>query len=147
MAKMRILLAALTLAAVTLVAAPVQASPGPSPAPAGEASILAVSPTISPQAESVGYVVDPWNYYCATGRACLAVWDPTTSGWYKVFDLYNCGEYRLSNWYGWGTMRNRQTGGVSVLLYGQYHDLKGIYPVSIGTYQVDWTPIWYVRPC
>lgn len=113
--------------------------------PARDASVAAVSPGISPAAFDIRYVGDPFNYSCASGRACFAVWDPTR-GLYKVFDLYYCGTYHLSYWYGDGTFRNSQTGGAAVYLY----DLDGPigpFPPASGYYVGNWDPIWRIQPC
>ena len=98
---------------------PAQAAPNALSTPAGNANVAAVSPGISPAAERIRYVSDPFNYSCPSGRACFAVWDPNR-GQYKVFNLYYCGTYYLSNWFDAGTLRNSQTGRVPVILYGQY---------------------------
>jgi hypothetical protein len=122
---------------------PAQAAPG---APIGNVNDAAVSPSISPAAERIRYVADPYNYSCASGRACFAVWDPNRSR-YKVFDLYYCNTYNLSYWHDWGTFRNSQTGGATVILYGQSGPLPGSYPPFSGYYEGNWDPVWRIKPC
>src|SRR5262249_35916228 len=59
------------------------------PSSAASASILAVSPTITPAARRVRHAATIGGYDCPSGNLCVALWDPTTSD-YKVFDLFAC---------------------------------------------------------
>lgn len=142
---------ALAMLVPALVGAPAQAAPATKAASAvgAASSVLATSPGISPAAERVTHVgrYGFADYHCAAGRACLAVWDSTVGMW-KVFDLFRCGSYRLSYWYDGGAMKNNQTGGAAVRTYGSGGGLIWTYgPNGNGIYEVDWNPVWSVRPC
>ncbi|MFD1537295.1 hypothetical protein [Nonomuraea guangzhouensis] len=55
-------------------------------------------------------------------RVCVAVLDyqdDRINTW-KIWDLYECGDYALYNWYRHGWIRNNQSG---------------------------WEPAWYIHPC
>jgi hypothetical protein len=151
MSTRRTIIGALGAILATLVLAvanaPAQAAPVAQTAPAVESSVAAVSPGISPAAERIRYIglFDP--YSCDSGRACLAVWDPTRTQ-FKVFDLFRCGTYSLSFWHDQGSMRNTQTGGAIVRLYRGDGSLFGEFPPSgAGYYQFNWDPVWKVKPC
>ncbi|MEE6263065.1 hypothetical protein [Plantactinospora sonchi] len=129
-----------------LAGAPAQAAPAP---PVADSTVMAASPGISPAAERVTHVgrYDFADYPCPLGRACLAVWDDTVGQW-KVFHLYRCGAYTLSNWYDLGAMKNNQTGSAAVRTYGSGGGPIRTYPPNGNTiYEVDWYPVWTVRPC
>jgi hypothetical protein len=124
------------------------AAPASVAAPTAQ-SAAAVSPGISPAAEQIRFVGLFEDYGCRSGRACLAVWDPTRTQ-YKVFDLYRCGMYSLSYWYDMGTMKNNQTGGAAVRLYdgnGQQIGSPFGWTGEGGLYQFSWDPVWKVKPC
>ncbi|MFF7475751.1 hypothetical protein [Streptomyces sp. NPDC008092] len=104
----------------------------------------AVSPTISPST-TVSYRTDDETFTCASGNLCLEVWDPTVSKW-KIFYLYNCNRYYLSNWYGNGYYLNKQTGTVTSYLYDANGNvLRAFSPPQVG--DQDWNPVWSVRNC
>lgn len=128
---------------------PAQAAPDVPSAPAGGLSVAAMSPGISPPAEHTYHIDYFDDYNCPLGRACMQVWDPTVGKW-KIFNLFRCGTYNLSYWYGWGTMRNNQTDDAAVVLYGENGADLGSYPPSGPPeffYQVNWTPVWRIKPC
>lgn len=149
--KMRKLLVAMTmtigmLAAVGSVTASAAPSSGPDAAAAnGQAAVAAVAPTIWPPAERVRY----WNAGsrdCPYKRLCVDVWDPTRND-YKIFDLYACGPYRLSNWYGFGNFTNNQTAGTVGRFLGrdggEVHNTGPAW--SWGG--VNWDPVWSIKAC
>jgi hypothetical protein len=140
--------AALAMVLLAGATAPAQAAPGNAPAPAGAQSLGYDSPGISPPAERIRHVGLAGDYDCPTGRACFAVWDPVLLK-YKVFDLYHCRLYSLSFWYGMGSFSNAQTGGAAVVLHGQNGPLPGSYPPtgSGAYYQLNWDPVWKIKPC
>lgn len=106
---------------------------------------VAVSPTISPAAYRVRYQTSNAVPSCPTGNLCLKVWDPARSSW-KVFDLYYCRTYALSNWLGAGIYNNAQTGGVRVYFYDQnWNILRSFTSRGAGTF--NWSPVWYIRNC
>ncbi|WJK42887.1 hypothetical protein O7608_11130 [Solwaraspora sp. WMMA2056] len=116
------LTSALALASPAAAQEPKDAAPGtvlvlPSaPADTGASSLAAASPTISPAAARVRYFAPGSTASCPSGNLCLAVWNSPGSNW-KVFDLYYCHRYALSNWYGQGHWVNNQTGGATAYAY------------------------------
>src|SRR5512139_1060004 len=54
------------------------------------------APTISPSVSTI-HIAPGASYTCYSGDLCTVVWDPSTSN-YKVFFLYTCTKYTLSNW-------------------------------------------------
>ncbi|GLI00959.1 hypothetical protein [Phytohabitans aurantiacus] len=140
---------ALAMLVLGLTGAPAQAAEADRAASVAGSAVAAISPGISPAAERVTYVSRYGfaDYDCRSGRACLAVWDVNVNSW-KVFDLFQCGSYRLSYWYDLGGMKNNQTGGAVVRTYGSGGGLILPYaPNGNGVYEVDWNPVWSVRPC
>lgn len=145
------------LAGVLAVAAPAAARPGrpagaghvfvlpPGPRSAGSVAVLAVTPTISPAARQVRHVAAGKPATCASGNLCAFVWDPTTSSW-KIFDLYACARYALSNWLGDGFYHNAQTGGVTVTFYSSSSGVLNSF-TGTGTGSQDWDPVYYIRNC
>ncbi|ALC18949.1 hypothetical protein ACH46N_05580 [Streptomyces pristinaespiralis] len=104
----------------------------------------AVSPTVSPAAHFI-HRADGELFDCAPGNLCVEVWDPTVSKW-KIFFLYHCNRYWLSDWHGNGYYLNKQTGGVTSYFYGQGGDVRRAFtPPQVGTQ--DWTPVWSIRNC
>ncbi|MFD6970052.1 hypothetical protein [Streptomyces sp. NPDC059949] len=116
------------------------------PAEARPASLAAAaSPGISP-AVTTSHVAPGGSYTCSSGNLCTLVWDPTTSDW-KVFYLYNCNRYSVSNWNGNGAYWNNQTGNPTSYFYNQGGGVvKSIQPGG-GQLGQDWSPIWSVRNC
>jgi hypothetical protein len=118
--------------------------PAPEGAGLSSSRVAAASPTISPSANYVhttsGNPVD-----CDEGYLCPAVWDPSV-GKYKVFFLYYCNRYSLSNWNGWGEVVNNQI-GAAAFFYGQNGEvLDAVLPDRVA-YDYDWTPVWHIRNC
>ncbi|MFF1544721.1 hypothetical protein [Streptomyces sp. NPDC058291] len=115
-------------------------------AQAASSATSAVSPTISPAAASqlvpAGDHVD-----CDRGNFCAAVWDPTVSQW-RVFFLYDCNRYYLSDWHGAGEVMNSQTDNAEATLYGQNGNVLQTFPVvTDDAPDVDWEPVWSIRNC
>ncbi|MEV0241669.1 hypothetical protein AB0I06_17300 [Streptomyces sp. NPDC050674] len=117
------------------------------PAPQGAAARpvpAAVSPTISPSTRWI-HRAENETFDCNAGNLCLEVWDPTVAKW-KVFFLYTCNRYSLSNWLGTGYYLNKQTGSVTSYFYNaQGQVLRAFTPPQVGTQ--DWDPVWSVRNC
>lgn len=110
------------------------------------AGLAAVSPSIYP-ATSVWYVPPGGTYNCAGGNACAAVWDPTRNE-YKVFYLFYCRTYALSNWYGQGSVKNLQTGGARMVLLDANRNYLTSYPADGVLKTVwDWGPVYYIKNC
>jgi hypothetical protein len=139
----------LTLATLgmALVGGSLQASAAESPA--GVAKTVAAAPGMSPAPERATYIgrYDFYDYNCPSGRACLAVWNQAGSNW-RVFDMYACRTYYLSNAYT-GAIKNKQTGGALVSMYGA----SGNFLYAFGTdtepepRSVNLEPVYSVRPC
>ncbi|MGY5046535.1 hypothetical protein ACWDE0_12880 [Streptomyces sp. 900105755] len=128
-----------------LATGPAQAATASGPRTSASAQVAAaVSPTISP-ATTVSYRTDDQTFTCGAGNLCLEVRDPTVSKW-KIFYLYNCNRYYLSNWYGNGYYLNKQTGSVTSYLYDANGNvLRAFSPPQVG--EQDWNPVWSVRNC
>ncbi|MER6221938.1 hypothetical protein ACWCYL_15615 [Streptomyces sp. 900105755] len=135
---------ACTLTAV-FATGPAQAATASGPRTSNHAqAAAAVSPTISPST-TVSYRTDDQTFTCGPGNLCLEVWDPTVSKW-KIFYLYNCNRYYLSNWYGNGYYLNKQTGSVTSYLYDANGNvLRAFSPPQVG--DQNWDPVWSVRNC
>ncbi|MDQ0947074.1 hypothetical protein QFZ24_000997 [Streptomyces phaeochromogenes] len=127
---------------MTLVLASVFASGS---AQAASSATSAVSPTISPAAPS--QLVPPGDSVtCDTGNFCAGVWDPTVNQW-RVFFLYDCNRYYLSNWHGTGEVMNSQTDNAQATIYGENGNVIQTFPVSTDAPDVDWEPVWSIRNC
>ncbi|MFI9171992.1 hypothetical protein [Streptomyces lincolnensis] len=127
---------------MTLVLASVLAT---GTAQAASSAPSAVSPTVSPAADS-RLVPSGSHITCDTGNFCAGVWDPTVNQW-RVFFLYHCNRYHLSNWHGTGEVSNSQTDNAQATTYGQNGDVIQIFPVSNDKPDVDWEPVWSIRNC
>jgi hypothetical protein len=123
---------------MTLPPAPDDAPPAP------DQSVAAVSPSISPSVTTVNIPADG-AADCPTGNFCAVVWDPTRSGW-KIFYLYYCNRYYLSNWLGTGYYGNNQTGGVRVRFYGQSGNVLESFTARRAD-SYNWNPVWSIRNC
>ncbi|MEU9915927.1 hypothetical protein [Streptomyces sp. NPDC051001] len=114
-------------------------------AQAASSATSAVAPTISPAAPSQ-LVPSGSHITCDTGNFCAGVWDPTVDQW-RVFFLYDCDRYYLSNWHGTGEVMNSQTDDAQATTYGQNGDVIQTFPVSTDAPDVDWEPVWSIRNC
>ncbi|NNN34453.1 hypothetical protein HLK59_29650 [Streptomyces sp. S3(2020)] len=130
------------VAVMALVPASVLAS---GPARAASSATSAVSPTVSPAAPSQ-LVPSGSHITCDTGYFCAGVWDPAADQW-RVFFLYTCNRYHLSNWHGTGEVMNSQTDNAQATTYGQNGDVIETFPVSTDAPDVDWEPVWSIRNC
>ncbi|MES5820807.1 hypothetical protein [Streptomyces sp. RG80] len=130
------------VATMTLVSASVFVSGS---AQAATSATSAVAPTISPAASSQ-LVPNGEHISCDTGNFCAGVWDPTVNQW-RVFFLYDCHLYHLSNWQGTGEVVNSQTGNAQATTHGQNGALIQTYPVSADAPDVNWDPVWSIRNC
>lgn len=109
-------------------------------------TVAGSSPSVYPAARQIRWRApgDPL-LGCATGNLCLEVWD-STSNLFKIFDLYKCNRYALSNWTGTGTWNNQQTGGAFVHFYDQYgYVIRSFTLIGMGTQH--WGPVYSVRNC
>jgi hypothetical protein len=130
-------------AAVQVLTAP------PAPSNAGAANLrtaAAASPGISPSVRTI-HVSPPGSFNCDPGNLCAWVWDPTTSD-FKVFFLFACNRYSLSNWFGDGGYADNQTGGVRSTFYGQSGNvLTSFTPDFPATHGYNWDRVWSIRNC
>ncbi|MGX5209671.1 hypothetical protein ACWKT3_13350 [Streptomyces violaceus] len=141
--RTRSVLATATAATALLTAGMVPAASA-APAPAGQ-SAAASAPTVSPAA-SYFHTSGP-GYTCPTGNLCARVWDPTVNK-FKVFKLYDCHTYSLSNWGGTGGYANRQTGSrATATFYGQSGNVLKNVPVGDSSTSYNWGPVWKIRNC
>jgi hypothetical protein len=124
----------------------------PAPAEAdGGAGTLAV-PTISPTV-AVSYADPGGEYNCEYGTLCAWAWDTSQNKW-KIFHLYICRTYSLSNWIGSGGFNNNQTAGTIARFYGQNGSTQvvpastapDVRSVNRGNFP-GWDPVWFIRNC
>ena len=131
--KARIVLAGVLAAAVAAVAAPSAALAGPNDN--NDARVAGVSPSGRPGLCDVG------NFCIYTG--------PNYTG--KVFQLYHCRSYSLSNWNGIGSWFNNNSGGAHAYIL----DRKGNTLVDSGPNigqnfyddSYNFKPAWFVKAC
>ncbi|WP_416981299.1 hypothetical protein [Streptomyces sp. T028] len=122
------------------------APPAPQGAQAADASIAAVSPGISP-AVRTEHVASGGSFSCGDGNFCTAVWDPTTGDW-KIFFLYECLRYSVSNWLGEGAYYNQQTGNPTATFYGQSGNVLHTSQPDGGIgWDYNWDAVWSIRNC
>lgn len=85
--------------------------------------------------------------FCPSGHFCLYTNQlPGPNG--KVFSLFHCREYSLSNWLDRGFLYNNNTGGAPGFLRNRNHVTfsDGTIPAQTGkTY--NFFPVWYVKAC
>ncbi|TKK89372.1 hypothetical protein FDA94_10635 [Herbidospora galbida] len=87
---------------------------------------------------------------CPLHRVCLAVLDyqdPTVNKW-KIYDLYQCGDYSFYGWRGRGWIRNNQSGdAVAIRLNSTWGLIQPTHPVDDRWLDVNWEPAYHFRPC
>ncbi|MGW3086870.1 peptidase inhibitor family I36 protein [Streptomyces sp. NPDC001108] len=87
---------------------------------------------------------------CAYLRVCLYT-GPNMTG--TRFDLYQCGDYRLVQWNGAGSVWNNQTTGTTAVFMNRQFTVIGSVRgrdsngTIYGYTSYDFSPVWYVRPC
>ncbi|GAB1817845.1 hypothetical protein [Herbidospora sp. RD11066] len=87
---------------------------------------------------------------CPYGRVCLAVLDSqdTVYNTWKIWDLYQCGDYSFYNWHDRGWIRNNQTPGTTaVRMNSTWTVLSPTHPVDNRWLDVNWEPAYHFRPC
>lgn len=126
------------------------------PAPEGAASAPAglakeggpsfvTSPSISPSV-SVQFAAPGGTYSCASGNLCAGVWDPNAGQW-KVFKLFSCTTYALSNWNGSGFYLDNQTGSPLSTFQDQSHNVIFSFFPGGGQQNFNWDPVWFIKNC
>lgn len=142
--------AAAGLMTVTLVSgAGASAAEAPASSSSSDRNVAAASPTVSPKAPYF-YTEGPNSYTCKKGNLCVRVYDPTHAGKkkYKVFKLYKCNTYSLSNWKGRGGYANVQTGNrATAKFYGKSGNVVKKVKVGDRSKSYNWTPVWKIRNC
>lgn len=111
-----------------------------------DAGTLAI-PTISPSV-AVSYANPGQQYGCEYGTMCAWAWDTSQNKW-KIFHLYNCRTYALSNWVGDGGWDNNQTTGTVARFYGS-NGSSEVLPASTAferRHPISWNPVYYIRNC
>jgi phage/plasmid primase-like uncharacterized protein len=81
---------------------------------------------------------------CAGGYLCVAVGQG--DGLHTVYELWYCTERSLSNFIDAGEIHNNQTGNATARLLDGSHNQRD----QVNAQQqkdVDWAPIWYLKPC
>ncbi|GAA0973906.1 hypothetical protein GCM10009555_029400 [Acrocarpospora macrocephala] len=87
---------------------------------------------------------------CPFQRVCIAVLDyqDNNINTWKIYDLYQCGDYSFYDWHARGWIRNNQSGGaVAVRLNSTWSVLSPTHPVDNRWLDVNWEPAYHFRPC
>jgi hypothetical protein len=131
--RIRTAAAGLLAAVVATVAVPSTAYAGPTDNENGTvAGVTPVNATGDPRRD------------CPVGNHC--VWTrPSWQG--KVFRLYFCRTYALSQWNGNGSDFNNQTGGAVALYLDQARRVLSRQSPGSSHTSVDFRPVWYIKNC
>lgn len=146
---------------VWLTAPPAPAAARPASTAPAVAAASVPSPMTAPTTPGTVWFRPGQSMLCYQDNLCIAVWDPNylyvdgqggaQLGAWKVFYMYVCHDYALSNWYGngyyWDLQRPPGRNGVKSYFKNQYGNvLKTITPdMDLHTY--NWTPIWTIQNC
>jgi hypothetical protein len=127
------------IALVGALAAVMAAVAGPTAAMAGSndndgASVVGVG------------AVSPGPGACEAGNFCLYT-GPMFTG--RLYKLYHCKAYSLSNWNGVGSWINNNTGGAHAIIQDRNHGTLVDTDPSSNWYNADYNfnPAWYVKAC
>jgi hypothetical protein len=105
---------------------------------------LVAAPTISPSV-TTEHVPAGGVASCSVGTLCTAVWDPTVNQ-FKIFHLFNCTTYTVSNWLGEGSFNDSQTGNPTSVFFGQSHNtLLSFTPGTVEDF--NWDPVFFIKNC
>jgi len=131
--RIRIAAAGLLAAVVATVAVPSTAYAGPTDNENGTVvGVTPVNATGSPRRDC------PAGYHC--------IW--TRTSWQgKVFRLYYCRNYALSQWNGNGSDFNNQTGAAVTLYLDQAGRVVGKQNAGSSHTPVDFRAVLYIKPC
>jgi hypothetical protein len=128
--------------------APDGAAPAPVDQDKQAGALFAVAPSISP-ATAIEDAVPGGTYSCPSGNFCAGVWNPAINKW-RVFKLFNCRTYTVSNWIGNGFYLDNQTGHPATKLFGQ-NGAELVPPGDIfpggGQKNINWTPVFSIKNC
>ncbi|MFI6502157.1 hypothetical protein [Nonomuraea typhae] len=116
------------------------------PADAQSRRLAAVSPGISPAAGRTSHGDPGGTWVCESGWLCTIVWDYSVGRW-KLFDLFRCNRYGLSNWENTGYFWDLQTGNVLSTFYGQSGNVLRQFRPDDLVHDQNWTPVWSIRNC
>ncbi|WP_129786957.1 hypothetical protein [Promicromonospora panici] len=121
--------------------------PAPTEAEVGGDFGITAVPTISPTV-AVSYANPGQQYGCEYGTMCAWAWDTSQNKW-KIFHLYNCRTYALSNWIGDGGWDNNQTTGTVARFYGSNGSTQVLSPSTAfeRRHPISWNPVYYIRNC
>ncbi len=65
----------------------------------------------------------------------------------RMFVLYQCRWYSLTNWNGWGSIYNNQTWGAwADIMDRNGNPIRG-FSSGVAWEAVDFSPVWYIRMC
>lgn len=109
-------------------------------------ALLLEHPTVTPAADSTDHVEPGVGYSCARGNLCTLVWDFVTDNW-KLFRLFTCHTYALSNWLDQGAYYDNQTGGVTSIFYNQDGSERKRITPDATQHLYGWTPVWSIKNC
>lgn len=111
-------------------------------------ALFATAPSISPST-AFEDVLPGQTYTCALGTFCAGVWNPVNGKW-RVFKLFTCRLYFVSNWIGTGFYWDNQTGRPQSNVFGSngavLNPPGNIFPGG-GQQFIDWTPVFSIRNC
>ncbi|RAO63624.1 hypothetical protein [Micromonospora saelicesensis] len=65
----------------------------------------------------------------------------------RMFVLYQCRWYSLTNWNGWGSIYNNQTWGAWADIMDQNRNPIRGFSSGVAWEAVDFSPVWYIRMC
>lgn len=111
----------------------------------GGVSNFTASPSISPSA-NFQFAAPGGTYSCASGNLCTGVWDPNAGEW-KIFKLFTCATYALSNWNGSGFYLDNQTGSPLSTFQDQFHNVLFSFFPGGGQQNFNWDPVWFIKNC
>lgn len=86
------------------------------------------------------------SFESVTGDLCALPWDPTTGSW-KIFYLYTCARYSLSNWNGNGVYLDNQTPNAVTTFEDQSGSVREAFTPDRVQHSYNWSPIWAIRNC
>ena len=66
---------------------------------------------------------------------------------WRVFKLFVCTTYAVSNWNGSGFYWDNQTGTPLSAFYGQFMNTLFSFRPGGGQLAVDWSPVWFIKNC
>jgi len=109
-------------------------------------ALFATVPSISPPTDFED-VLPGQPYTCRRGTFCAGV---PNNGKFRVFKLFTCRLYHVSDWLGAGFYLDNQTGNPQSNVFGSngavLNPPGNIFPGG-GQQFIDWTPVFSIRNC